>query len=117
MKNFIAIVLIVTFVGCASVKRELWFERRSHAFQKGLYIADLSVPHLTKSEWGEIRAQFIGRAEYLFDSASRDSVNRVNVSLVLKEDRSRGVILRFDRKDEKWVEDQAKAEVVEYLVP
>ena len=117
MKRFVTFVLIVAFAGCASIKRELWFERRSHAFQDGLYVADLSIPHLTKSEWEEIRAQFIERAEYLFVSASRDSVDRVEVSLALKRDRHKGVKLRFDRKGEKWVEDKAKAEVVEYLIP
>ena len=117
MKCFAAFLSVVVLAGCASIKRELWFERRAHSFQEGLYVADLNIPHLTKAEWEEIKAQFAARTEYFFLNGSRDSVDLVEVSLALNTDRYKGVKLRFERKDGKWIENKTKAEVVEYLIP
>ena len=110
MKRFTTFVLVFALAGCASIDQ--W--RRSHSFQERLYVADLGVPHLTKAEWMEITAQLPEKWETMFRDGVRESLNRVDVSLGGTYE---GEILRFEKKDGKWIENKAKAEKVKYLIP
>jgi hypothetical protein len=112
-KSLIIAVVFLACSGCASVE----LLRMSHWFESNLYVGELSIPHLHKAEWKEIKSQFSKRTNYSFQQAIRESRDRVLVNLELKSDRSHGMELRFDRKEGKWLEDELKAREVVYLVP
>jgi hypothetical protein len=117
MKAPIIVVACLVLVGCEGVRRDFDLARRSHSFEPRLVVADLKVPHLEKSEWEEIREQFARRKDYVFRDADRLSETVVRVSLEWKVDRGRGIQLRFERKDGRWIENASRAEEVEYLIP
>ncbi len=109
MKRIGALTLIFALVGCASLNQ--W--RESHSFQRNLYVADLSIPHLTKAEWGEITAQLPEGWKFEFREAVRTSLNRAEVSLGGTYEGQR---LFFERTNGKWIENKAKAVKEEYLI-
>lgn len=114
----VAVVLAsIALVGCESVRRDFDLARRRHSFEPKLLVADTSIAHLEKSEWEEIRDQFMRYTEYHFRDADRLSEDVVRVSLELKIDQYKGIQLRFERKSGHWIENPARAEKVDYLIP
>jgi hypothetical protein len=116
-KALVIVLASVALVGCESVRRDFDLARRSHSFEPKLFVADASIPRLEKSEWEEIRDQFARYTEYQFRDADRLSEDVVRVSLELKSDQYKGMQLRFERKSGHWIENPARAEKVDYLIP
>jgi hypothetical protein len=119
-KQSIALAMVLVsaaLVGCESVRRDLDLARRSHSFEPKLFVAHASIPHLKKSEWEEIRDQFMRYSEYHFRDADRLSEDVIRVSLELKSDQYKGIQLRFEKKSGHWIENPARAEKVDYLIP
>lgn len=72
---------------------------------------------LTEQEMDEIKEQLKSRPDYVLDSVVRESDDVIVVTLTLKADRYKALLLHFDRKNDRWIENKAKAEETEYLIP
>jgi len=79
--------------------------------------AGSSSASLTDQEMGEIKEQLKPRADFVFDSIVHESADLVVVTLMLKADRYKALVLQFERKNGRWIENKAKAEETEYLIP
>ena len=79
--------------------------------------AALSGAPLTEQELSEIKEQLKPRTGYVLDSIVRENVDSVAVTLTLKADRYKALVLQFERKNDRWIENKAKAEETEYLIP
>ncbi len=117
MKAGLILLACVAMAGCESIRQNRELARRAHSFEPKLLVADKSVPHLEKTEWDEIRAQFVKYTDYNFRGADRLNDDAVRVRLEQKSDQYQGLELRFERANGHWTENLSRTRKVEYLIP
>src|ERR1043165_6576157 len=57
-RHIIAVTVLLAsllLAGCEGIRQDIDLSRRRHSFEPQLLVADVSIPHLEKSEWEEIR--------------------------------------------------------------
>jgi hypothetical protein len=124
---FLPAVLVAFLAGCATqvappggALASPAAETRSHPFEKHLYVANQSIPYLSREEWVQIQTQWCSdQADCVFESATRESKDLVVVKLVgkghsLTRPRRR---LFFEKKGDRWVENTARAKETVQVIP
>jgi hypothetical protein len=116
-RRLFLLLALLCCVGCSSLGDRISLALRSHSFEPQLYVVRLSVPHLQKSEWVEIEAQYAVRTDYVLRRALVVSATHVRVDLALKSDQYKGMELTFVRRSDHWIEEKSKAKYVDFMIP
>jgi hypothetical protein len=116
---FYVFVVLVLFTGCSHRFTQRSRKLPHHPFEKNLYVVGSTVPFLSQKEWSEIQAQYSKRRECVFESGERETDDLVRVWLAYKDDASkrRGVTLYFEKRENRWIENEGRAEEILILGP
>lgn len=100
--------LVALLAGCASAPPGGASALPFHAFERRLYVAHASIPHLTPSEWESMAREFSARTDYEFRYAIRLEPGLVRVDLARKNNpENEGLSLFFERQSDRWRENPA----------